>query len=201
MKIEKDTENELTLKQSFFSYYIFGAFFVLIAVPIAVYAVTIFGSEEGVTSALFVLGLGILFFVGGIALFLKGGKRYVTLNKNTNELLIENQRLTDKSKSVYDLSKAVKLVINHTMESSGTSRDRDAKMKQVQYFNLQFSDGNVINLGSVTQGTLAQIKSAVSGSSLPPYIQRVVEITGVEVEHVNESLSIGGIVNSLKGDR
>ncbi len=179
----------------------------MIGIAVLLFGIFSIGSETELTETVVALVIGLVFSAGGVFSFLKGGKRYLDFNKDTNELRIKNQRPRNKNEEIYDLTKLSKLVINHTFERSNNSRSGRGRgtgtssPRKVYYFTLQFSDGNIIDLGKTSKGTLSQMKDAVSGSALPAHIQRIVDFTGVEVEHINHSSGISGMMGTFMGGR
>ena len=203
MKVNTDTDNQLVLTQSFIGSYVLGAIFILVGLYIAYHGIFIIGgsAEAGnhMQVFLFSLGGGSIFFIVGLVSFLRGGKKIWMFTKDSHELKIQNKLLRNKSVELYDLSKASKLVIRHAVETSSSSRGGSSQSRNVQYYSLQFTDGNVLDLGSSTKGFIASARDVMSGSSsLPVHINKIVAFTGVEVEHVNQGFSVGAVVDMFK---
>lgn len=202
MKIETEGPGQLRLKESFFSAYIAGIIMVVIGALLIYLGAQNLLSGDGDGGGWFMLVAGLALCAFGIIAFINGGSRYLTFNKDNGTLEIDNQTIRNKTKEVYDLTKLSKLVITRSLETSTStsSRGSRSRTRMVNYYTLQFSDGHILELGRRSEGSVGMISSAVKNatgsSSLPVHIQKIVELTDVEVEHVNGS--VGGLGNFFR---
>jgi hypothetical protein len=196
-KIIKSDDSQMILSQSLSVFYLFGIVVLIIGIILGVVGP---GSEY----ALILILAAILSVLGGIVLILLGGKRIITIDKNSREIIWSNQQHIKKGERRYSLDQIGKIVQTISMRRQTRSRSGATYLPHTDYtYHLYFNDGSTINLGSISKSFSSSVISTMrnEGGNIPSYIQAVANFLNIPIEEdaMGQKIATASAIGDIAG--
>lgn len=186
MKTIKQEPNLLVLSAKLINQYILGAVLLFFGLIIAL---TLKTSHENFGIVLFIV---ILQIVGGILLILFGGKKEITFDKVSGEIIVDYLRHIHKKQKKYPLSDAS--YIKKELRRSGNARSSSITYSYFLYLNT----GKKLLISTISKGMISSLSSAFKPgqSSHPISVVNVANFLNLEVRENKISDTIASAANA-----